>query len=204
LPFSPADLAIPPRAAPARRVDRPTVVTDPVPGAGVPAPREEPTVPVSPTAKQRTAPAAAQTSPASPAERPANGKPGAAAAARPDAKPAGPPPSAATSAAADAAAGKPRKAARPKAPATLTVTLAYSDGDWTVAAHQGAKALAKPSVVRPAEALRLVGMLDVPGIRQAVEEIVAAARTRAEAEAERLRAALAEIETRLADLRDTR
>src|SRR5438093_412745 len=48
-----------------------------------------------------------------------------------------------------------RKAGRPKAPASLTVTLAYTDGEWTVAAQQGAKALAKPYVIKPAEALKM-------------------------------------------------
>ena len=48
----------------------------------------------------------------------------------------------------------------------------------------------------------MVGMLDVPGVQEAVEEIVAAARAQAEAQAERLRAELAEIEARLAELRE--
>jgi hypothetical protein len=99
----------------------------------------------------------------------------------------------------------PRKAARPvkaKAPAGLTVTLAYAEGEWTVAANQGAKALAKPYVIRPAEALRMVSLVDVPGVQEAVEQIMAAERAEAEQQAQRLRAELAEIEARLAELRD--
>ena len=98
----------------------------------------------------------------------------------------------------------PRKAAaRPvkvKAPASLTVTLAYGDGEWTVAASQGAKALAKPYVIRPAEALRMVSLVDVPGVQEAVEQIMSVERAEAEQQAQRLRAELAEIEARLAEL----
>jgi hypothetical protein len=97
------------------------------------------------------------------------------------------------------AAAKPAKA---KGPAGLTVTLAYADGEWTVAANQGAKALAKPYVIRPAEALRMVSMVDVPGVQEAVEQIMSAERADAEQQAQRLRAELAEIEARLAELGD--
>ncbi|MGK5740592.1 hypothetical protein [Micromonospora sp. URMC 103] len=94
------------------------------------------------------------------------------------------------------------KAAKPKGPAGLTVTLAYAEGEWTVAAQQGSKALAKPYVVKPAEALRMVALVDVPGVHEAVEQILAAERAEAEQQAERLRAELAEIEARLAELRE--
>jgi hypothetical protein len=100
----------------------------------------------------------------------------------------------------------PRKAAsrnaKAKAAAGLTVTLAYGDGEWTVAAAQGAKALAKPYVIRPAEAMRMVSLVDVPGVQEAVEQIMAAERAEVEEQAVRLRAELAEIEARLAELRD--
>ncbi len=100
----------------------------------------------------------------------------------------------------------PRKASPPartgkvKGPAGLTVTLAYADGEWTVAAVQGAKSLARPYVVRPAEALRMVALVDVPGVREAVEQILAVERAEAQSRAERLRAELAEVEARLAEL----
>ncbi|MGA5298648.1 hypothetical protein ACPCHT_01895 [Nucisporomicrobium flavum] len=109
-------------------------------------------------------------------------------------------------AAASAPAPAPRKApgrvAKPKPPPGLTVTLAYTDGEWTVAANQGTKALAKPYVIRPAEAMRMVSLVDVPGVQEAVEQILAAERAEAEQQAERLRAELAEIEARLQELRD--
>jgi hypothetical protein len=96
-----------------------------------------------------------------------------------------------------------RKAGRPKAPATLIVTLTYTDGEWMVAAQQGSKTLANPYVIKAAEALKMVGMLDVPGVHEAVEEIVSSARAEAEAAADKLRAELAEIEARLAELPET-
>ncbi|MEU9508749.1 hypothetical protein AB0D32_21020 [Micromonospora sp. NPDC048170] len=103
-----------------------------------------------------------------------------------------------------APARKAVKAVKPKTPAGLTVTLAYADGEWTVAAQQGSKSLAKPYVVKPAEALRMVALVDVPGVHEAVEQIMAAERAEAEQQAEKLRAELAEIEARLAELREAR
>lgn len=105
----------------------------------------------------------------------------------------------------DAEPAKPVKRTTPrqpkvKPPAALTVTIAYTDGDWSVAAQQGSKALAKPYLIKPAEALRMVAMLDVPGVHEAVEQIVSVERAETQAHVERLRAELAEIEARLADL----
>ncbi|GAA4606892.1 hypothetical protein BJY16_006054 [Actinoplanes octamycinicus] len=103
----------------------------------------------------------------------------------------------------DVTAPAPRKAARPakaKPGPSLTVTLAYGEGEWTVGATQGAKALAKPYVIRPAEALKMVQLIDVPGVQEAVEQILSAERAEAEQQAQRLRAELAEIEARLAEL----
>jgi hypothetical protein len=82
----------------------------------------------------------------------------------------------------------------------LTVTLSYADREWTVAARLGSKVLAKPYGIKPAEALRMVSLLDVPGVHDAVESIIAAERVEAEDQARRLRSELAEIEARLADL----
>jgi hypothetical protein len=189
LPFSPADLSIPPRGAAARRAAPPAPspelkITQPP----VPAPREEPTMPKT----------TVDTSP--PAQRAAvNG------AAKPaDTKPAEVKPAEAATPAAGEVKPAPRRAskARPKGPAALTVTLSYADGEWMVGATQGSKALAKPYLIKPAEALKMVALLDVPGVHEAVEQIVAAERAEAQAQADRLRAELAEIEQRLAELRD--
>jgi hypothetical protein len=95
------------------------------------------------------------------------------------------------------------KIARPakaKPPASLVVTLAYTDKEWTVAATQGSKSLAKPYVIKPTEALRMVALIDVPGVHEAVEAIIAAERAEAEGRANRLRQELAELESRLAEL----
>jgi hypothetical protein len=98
----------------------------------------------------------------------------------------------------------PRKAAsrpaKPKPGASLTVTLAYAEGEWTLAAAQGSKALAKPYVIRPSEAMKMVQLVDVPGVQEAVEQILGAERAEAQAQADKLRAELAEIEARLAEL----
>jgi hypothetical protein len=90
--------------------------------------------------------------------------------------------------------------AKTKLGAQLTVTLAYAEGEWTVAAAQGSKVLAKPYVIRPAEALRMVSLVDVPGVQEAVEQILASERSEAQEQAQRLRAQLAEVEARLAEL----
>jgi Family of unknown function (DUF6319) len=190
----------------------PATPVNPVP-TSVPMPREESTVtrPAS-TAKTASAKATAAKAtgtkagaanaapPAAPQAKPAETKP---ADAKPtELKPADTRPAETRPADAKPAKAPARKAGRAKAPATLTVTLTYHDGEWMVGAQQGSKALAKPYVIRAAEALKMVGMLDVPGVHEAVEEIVASARAEAEAAADKLRAELAEIEARLAELRE--
>lgn len=165
LPFSPADLSIPPKGA----GRRPEVKAEPEPE---PVPEPEFMItrsPVPPVDREEVAVTTVETPPAvevKPAKRAA------------------------------------AKAAKPKAPAGLTVTLSYADGEWTVGATQGTKALAKPYVIKPVEALKMVGLIDVPGVQEAVEQILAAERSEAEQQAEKLRAELAEIEARLAELRD--
>ncbi|MEU0554311.1 hypothetical protein [Dactylosporangium sp. NPDC006015] len=202
LPFSPADLKIAPKAAPARRT--------PI----VPAPREESSV-SAPAVEQPTDSALpgsdAQADPA-PATTEATDGAGDGVkdtAAKDTGKDAGKdsakdrePVEKSSGVPAPRATAAKKAAPKPKAPAGLTVTLAYADGEWTVAANQGAKSLAKPYVIKASEALKMVGMLDVPGVHEAVEEIVSAARAEAESQAERLRAELAEIEARLAELRE--
>jgi hypothetical protein len=111
-----------------------------------------------------------------------------------------PEPADSTPAAAPAPKAPARKAAKAKAPAALAVTVAYTDGAWTVAAQQGNRVVAKPTSIRAGEALRLIGQLELPDLQAAADEIVAADRVAAERDADRLRAELAEIEARLADL----
>jgi hypothetical protein len=227
LPFSPADLQVAPRGASARRtvpaatpppppakpepefvIDKPVAQrsarngSSPAPaprkaGSSSPAPATDPAAGADAPAPPRTPASASVSTAASPSSAAtAASQSGASTAASP---------SSAASAPGAPSAPAPRKAARPakaKPPAGLTVTLSYTDGEWTVAASQGAKVLAKPYEIRPAEALRMVSLVDVPGVQEAVEQIMSAERAEAEQRAERLRAELAEIEARLAELRD--
>jgi len=94
----------------------------------------------------------------------------------------------------------PKQPRPPKMPAPLVVTLTYADQRWTVAAQHGSKALAKPYPITPTEALRMLALIEVPGVHDAVGSIMAAERAEAEHRAQRLRAELAEIESRLAEL----
>ncbi|MBA3488247.1 MAG: hypothetical protein H0T78_01665 [Longispora sp.] len=94
----------------------------------------------------------------------------------------------------------PRKAAKAKPGAELTVTLACQEGQWSVQATRGTKVVTKPVPVRSPDALAMVALLDIPAVRDVVDEMVSAARLAAESEAVRLRAQLAEVEARLAEL----
>ncbi|UQU61546.1 hypothetical protein COUCH_21080 [Couchioplanes caeruleus] len=195
LPFAPGDLQVAPKGAAVRKAAPPP-----------PAPvRVEPEFVIDKPVPVSSGAAGSGASGSSGAGgRSGGAKPGAVGA--PATAPADAPADAPAAAASAAPAPAPRKApgrvAKPKPPPGLTVTLAYTDGEWTVAANQGAKALAKPYVIRPAEAMRMVSLVDVPGVQEAVEQILAAERAEAEQQAQRLRAELAEIEARLQELRD--
>jgi hypothetical protein len=177
LPFSPTDLAIPSRAPAKPKATKATAApAAPEPSAEIPY---EPVRQVPPPRQEAATMPATST----------NSSTVDAIAAPVEAKPA-------------------RKAAprtpKVKPPATLTVTLAYTDGEWMVGAQQGSKALAKPYTIKASEALRMVALLDVPGVHEAVEQIVEAERAETQAHAKRLRAELAEIEAHLADLPTTK
>ena len=179
LPFSPADLAVPAKA-PAKRTESP--------------PQPPPQPPPAPPLRLTEPP------------RPVKAKPATVASFREEPRMSAANTSASTDAAASAGPAesngtpRPAKAAKPKPVASLTVTLAYADREWTVAAQQGAKTLAKPYVIKPTEALQMVALIDVPGVHEAVEAIIDAERAEAEGRAMRLREELAEIESRLAEL----
>jgi hypothetical protein len=188
LPFAPADLALAPKAAPAKRTRATATVPAPepvpvTPAAPPPSPADSPPAPAPPGPDPKPVAKAPTPKPAVPTRE-------APVPATPAREPAPTP----------AKKAPPRKAGKPKG-STLTVTLAYTDGEWTVAAHHGARAIAKPAPIRAGQALKMVGLIDLPEVREAVEDVVTAARAEAEHEAERLRAELAEIETRLAELR---
>jgi len=193
LPFSPTDLAIPTKSTASRRAapaETPPPELKIVREKPVPTPRQEKPVPTTTTLEK---PALANGS------APANG----AAPAKSGAPIESAAPGAATSDNGKSVVARKTigKGPKVKAPAALTITLAYADGEWTVAAQQGTKPLAKPYLIRPSEALKMVGLLDAPGVQEAVEHILSVERAEAEHQAEKLRSELAEIEAKLADLR---
>lgn len=173
LDFSPTDLQLPGKTGPRKKT------------------RAAPTTPTTPTATR--AGAAASEAPAAPAQPSA-----------PAARRAPEPPAVAATAPADpsAPAAKPARRGRGKTPAELSVTLTWTDGDWSVQAHRGAKVVAKPTPVRAADALRMVEMLEAPAVADAVAEIVNTARAEAADRADQLRRELAAVEARLAELPD--
>jgi hypothetical protein len=179
LPFSPGDLRVAPRGAAARKAVAPAEPEPPAVPAGPAFVLDQPVAPKQPPGGS------------APVKRPGGEDGGGAPAPRKGGDDV------------TAAPGPRKAAARPakvKPAPSLTVTLAYGEGEWTVAANQGSKALAKPYVIRPAEALRMVSLVDVPGVQEAVEQILSAERAEAESQAQRLRAELAEVEARLAEL----
>ncbi|WP_250037577.1 hypothetical protein [Paractinoplanes maris] len=197
LPFSPGDLRVAPRGATARKAAVPAAPGPAAPAGPAfvldqPAPGAKRVAPKVPAAVNGSGEAAVSGAGGSPVGKAAGGEGGAGA------------PAPRKGGDDVTAAPGPRKAAgrsaKPKPPPALTVTLAYGEGEWTVAASQGSKVLAKPYVVRPAEALRMVALVDVPGVQEAVELILSAERSEAEEQARRLRAELAEVEARLAEL----
>lgn len=191
LPFAPTDLTLPPRGRPAKR-------TDPKPPADPPAP---PLTAPSPAAGPAKAPGATAPGTNPPGTNPPGTNPPGTSPAGAAATSSGTTPDQEAAAPAKKAARKARPA-KPKPPASLIVTLSYESGEWLVGAQQGSKTLAKPYVVRAADALKMVALLDVPGVQEAVEAIVAAEVNEAAQRAEQLRNELAEVEARLADLRD--
>ncbi len=177
LPFSPADLAVSGRrqATLAEPPKAPSVRTQPARAASVPAsPQPRPTARrEETTVPDRRTPTASEAVVAPVQKAPAQKAPGRK----------GP--------------TEPRPA---KTPAPLVVTLTYADQRWTVAAQHGSKSLAKPYAIAPTEALRMVSLVQVPGVHDAIASILAAERAAAESRAQRLRVELAEIESRLAEL----
>jgi hypothetical protein len=181
LPFAPTDLAIPPKSPPAKRADvkaeapaPPLLLNErPAPPASTKATASSPV----PTPREESRmPVPSATTPTNGAEPNPNGGSN------------------------GASGAKPAKAVKAKPLPSLTVTLAYTDREWTITASQGTKVLAKPYLIKPTEALRMVALIDVPGVHEAVESIIESERSEAEGKALRLREELAEIENRLAEL----
>ncbi|TXG89962.1 translation initiation factor [Rhodococcus rhodnii] len=95
-------------------------------------------------------------------------------------KPATPKPAAPKPVPAAAASTPAPRAARRKAPASVSVTIhADAAGEWSVTVAQGAKRPSKATPVSPDAVERAIGELDVPAVADAVADILAAARNAA-------------------------
>lgn len=85
-------------------------------------------------------------------------------------------------------------------PARLTVTLAYANGQWIVEVRRGRALLGSRHLVKSAEAMNMLAVLDVPGVQDSVEKALTVDQAEATRQAERMRNELAELEARLAGL----
>jgi hypothetical protein len=176
LPFAPTDLAIPPKSPPVKRADvKAEAPAPPLRFSEPEAAESQASSPVPTPREESRMPVPSATTPNGAEPNPNGGSNG-------------------------ASGAKPVKAAKAKPLPSLTVTLAYTDREWTITASQGTKVLAKPYLIKPTEALRMVALIDVPGVHEAVETIIESERSEAEGKALRLREELAEIENRLAEL----
>jgi hypothetical protein len=114
-------------------------------------------------------------------------------------------PEASQIAAAEPAAAPKKKAARPRAAAAkhpeLSITLTYEDGEWSVAASRGARAVVKGAKVAHSNALAMCQASGSDDVAEVVDEVVEKIRSEAAEEASRLRRQLEEAEARLAELK---
>jgi hypothetical protein len=85
-------------------------------------------------------------------------------------------------------------------PARLSVTLAYANGEWLIEVRRGRALLGRRHLVKSAEALSMLSMLNVPGVHARVEEALTVDQTEATRQVERMRGELAELEAKLAGL----
>jgi hypothetical protein len=90
--------------------------------------------------------------------------------------------------------------AAPGTAEVVAVTIGYADGEWTVEIGSGRRRLAGRQAIKPAEALDVVDLLEVPGLHEEVERTVAADQAYARQHAEELRGQLDELETRMAGM----
>ncbi|MBB5872582.1 MFS family permease [Allocatelliglobosispora scoriae] len=89
-----------------------------------------------------------------------------------------------------------------KLPARLTVTLAYANGEWLIEVRKGRALLGKRHLVKSAEALSMLSMLDVPGVHARVEQALTVDQNEATRQVERMRNELADMEAKLAGLNE--
>ncbi|MGE5830921.1 MAG: hypothetical protein ACM30G_21535 [Micromonosporaceae bacterium] len=83
----------------------------------------------------------------------------------------------------------------------LAVTLAYIEGEWLVEVRQGRAVLSSRHVVRPADALSMLAMLNVPALSHSVGSVLATDQAEASRQLDRVRLELAELEAKLTGLK---
>jgi len=79
----------------------------------------------------------------------------------------------------------------------LSVTLRFTDGEWSVEAQRGARRLARPSALRPGAVKAFADLVDEPAVREALTETVESCRAVVEERAAKLRAELEAAEASL-------
>jgi hypothetical protein len=97
-----------------------------------------------------------------------------------------------------AKASAPAKRSRPKAPASLVVTLRFDGDAWTVEALRGGRKVGKPVPVRAGAARAIGELIGADQVTRLVEETVDACRSEVEKRADALRAQLEAAEAELA------
>lgn len=182
VPFAPSELALPTRA-------RSGAATAPAPAARK-AGAATPAVKRAPAARGATTTARGKAT-----DAPAGGEPRSAARATRAARRAVPStPPVPAPAERTRRARSSRRAAPP-----LTVTLRFTDDQWTVEAARGARRLARPSPVRPGAVKAFADLVDDPDVRAAMSETVESSRAVVARRAEELRAELEAAEAALRD-----
>ncbi len=87
-------------------------------------------------------------------------------------------------------------------PGRLTVTLVYTNGQWVVEVRRGRALLGSRHLVKSAEALNMLALLEVPGVQESVEKALTLDQVEAARQAERVRGELSELEAKLAGLNE--
>jgi hypothetical protein len=95
---------------------------------------------------------------------------------------------------------RPARSGRGSAPA-VTITIASEGSSWTLSAQRGPRTLLRRTPVMPGIVAAISGLLDQPELEGAVADVNDASRAEAEAQAERLRAELAQVEAVLSSHR---
>lgn len=181
LPFAPEDLTLHRRASRSAGGTRTRQTQEPAPERSAPA-RAKPSRPSSGQSKAATATTpTAESGASSTKAAPADGTRTAASA-----------PAARTPATPSVPAEPP--------PPDLEVTISYANREWRLTASAAGQVIVPGQEIRPADALRMVSVVEAPALHQAVESMISAERAAAEGRARQLRAELAEIESRLSGL----